>query len=909
MSTKDLQSFIRGLGFAKIQQEDASDDEIVDAYANKPDDMAEQSRMVGTSERATSLRFSPASQWYAFELPQIEIPNAKKSTNKPLNVSTKTQYLKSLFKHAQSLAQDESRAYEQHKMRTSASDFAFFKTVCRSGTLNDRISALSLAAQESPLHTLTHLETLMTFARKKSRRESIQAIDALVEMFVSSILPNRKLAFFAENAGLDQILTWMSKYDQFGPHLFEKHLAKQCAEAVKISLIFWYAEDFIKTKYYELITILEKLLHDTVQHTRSKCMIHVYTMLSKKPEQERTLLALLANKLGDLDRQISSKAVHLLKELLVTHAGMKSVVIAEIERIVFRNGTSERCRYCALVMLSQIMFSKTASDMQASRSLLNLYLSLFQDLVSSHQIEKNSKNAAVTRQAGVGIESKTIAAILTGIVRAIPFAVDEQDPESLESLFEKHLDALFKLMHMSSVSIMTSIQALQIVGHLLWRPSKLTGESDAAFDDSAAVFSPKLTSRFFRALYASLLSERHLLTAKHFAIFLNLLFKSMSQDPDPHRVLAFIKRLIQCGASGVIAGAKDTGFLCGALVVINEVIQKRSDVKSLFVHALAGSNSEDDGLENFKDDDAEPSEIQVEGDKMESYDPMNRSPEFCHAEKSFLWDLLTLVSHYHPTVSLFANKLIEGSSIRYPSDPLQDFTMIRFLDRFVYRNPKDISKDEETKNKPKSGISSVLRQTVDINRSKDIPVNTREWMSRYTNGAQVPADERFFYTYFELNKKNIEAPASEPQDNDMSDEEVDRAIMDSFGDMTSDVEEDDNEVSEEEEYEMDSESDLMSAIEEESDVEIQDPDETADEIDSDNETEVLESWSPATKKRRGSLNSIVKNIQESSSSNVFASADDFKNLLDEADKSTRPKKPSLNAKGQRNSFKRPKIEE
>lgn len=30
----------------------------------------------------------------------------------------------------------------------------------------------------------------------------------------------------------------------------------------------------------------------------------------------------------------------------------------------------------------------------------------------------------------------------------------------------------------------------------------------------------------------------------------------------------------------------------------------------------------------------------------------------------------------------------QGNYIEYSGDPLQDFTLMRFLDRFVYRNPK-----------------------------------------------------------------------------------------------------------------------------------------------------------------------------------------------------------------------------
>lgn len=37
---------------------------------------------------------------------------------------------------------------------------------------------------------------------------------------------------------------------------------------------------------------------------------------------------------------------------------------------------------------------------------------------------------------------------------------------------------------------------------------------------------------------------------------------------------------------------------------------------------------------------------------------------------------------------------MEGQPIDYCGDPLQDFTLIRFLDRFVFRNPKQVSAKE-----------------------------------------------------------------------------------------------------------------------------------------------------------------------------------------------------------------------
>jgi hypothetical protein len=46
---------------------------------------------------------------------------------------------------------------------------------------------------------------------------------------------------------------------------------------------------------------------------------------------------------------------------------------------------------------------------------------------------------------------------------------------------------------------------------------------------------------------------------------------------------------------------------------------------------------------------------------------------------------LQLASHYHPSVARFASTLLCAQHIEYASDPLQDFTLMRFLDKFVFR--------------------------------------------------------------------------------------------------------------------------------------------------------------------------------------------------------------------------------
>ena len=49
------------------------------------------------------------------------------------------------------------------------------KTVLTSGTLADKMAALTVLVQESPLHSLQHIDTLISMAKKKGKRECIMA--------------------------------------------------------------------------------------------------------------------------------------------------------------------------------------------------------------------------------------------------------------------------------------------------------------------------------------------------------------------------------------------------------------------------------------------------------------------------------------------------------------------------------------------------------------------------------------------------------------------------------------------------------------------------------------------------------------------------------------------------------------
>jgi len=77
------------------------------------------------------------------------------------------------------------------------------------------------------------------------------------------------------------------------------------------------------------------------------------------------------------------------------------------------------------------------------------------------------------------------------------------------------------------------------------------------------------------------------------------------------------------------------------------------------------------------------------------YDPFKREPEYCNAQHEKFWELILLQKHFHPSVVKFSEQLLSGKSIKYHSNPLNDFNLMNFLERFCYRNPKSKYKNQK----------------------------------------------------------------------------------------------------------------------------------------------------------------------------------------------------------------------
>ncbi|KZV83399.1 CBF-domain-containing protein [Exidia glandulosa HHB12029] len=575
----------------------------------------------------------PTSHWYE-AVPALGPSTKQLSQDQITALSTRANSL---------LAQDVAR-YEETQNKTNASDAGFIQRVLSSGTLSDRLSALTLLAQASPLHNQSTLESLRGLARKKSRDGSLKAVRAIVDWWVGGGAPERKLKYFR-----DQPLG--------NPEATDAHL------------VVWAFEDWLKKYFFGVLQILEALSMDPLSYVRIQACTFIFQLLRDRPEQEQNLLRLLVNKLGDADRPVASRVSYHLMQLVQAHPQMKAIVIGEVEASVF--GGKERrdqARYYAVITFNQMVLS-TKESAVANR-LMDLYFKLFQEILGDTGAEKDEK----AKEDGEGEErpkkrrkqdrpkmkgkgkkakdddddfgtleesdSKMISALLTGINRAVPFA------SLTESSFTKHVDTLFRITHEATFNI--SIQALMLIDHIVSSLAALPTTAD-------------LANRFYRSLYAAILDPRLPSSGKH-ALFLTLLAKAMRRDEEGARRAAFIRRLV-----GSLA-MHGPGFACAALVMLGRLSSKRPEVREL----LSGT-----GTMAKKED----------GQK---YDPGKREPLYAHAEGTGLWELIPLLSHYHPSVALHAQQLRDGERLTGAPD-VGLYSLANFLDRFVLKNAKKVN--------------------------------------------------------------------------------------------------------------------------------------------------------------------------------------------------------------------------
>ncbi|KAL8820093.1 MAG: hypothetical protein Q9223_001616 [Gallowayella weberi] len=743
---KELLRFVRELGVDKVPQEaeeesESGQDEDGKNTRSKAPEITPSERVAPQTSKSgkAMTRFpqaiEPGPEWFTAVLPALPPPKTEVVALPP-DLSTR------IHEYAKSLLNIENERYVSRNGSANSAQ-QFYSTIMASGTLSDKISALTLSIQESPLHYMKTLDALVALARKRSRGQAVEVLGALKDMFgLGSVLPpDRKLRYFANQPDLSAAFMSHLKWTAGDP------LPKALTEA---HLILWAFEDWLKSVYFDILKILETWCNDEVVFARSKAIDYVCQLLKEKPEQEANLLRLLVNKLGDSDKKIASKTSYHILQLETAHPVMKPVIISAIESdLLFRPRQSLHAQYYATITLNQTVLS--GKEEAVVKKLLDIYFSLFAKLLAKPdpsipaetaeaikinqkgEIQggggpagKTAKRKAAQNNKATTVEDdlreKMLSAVLTGVNRAVPYVNTKDEP------FEKHLDTLFRVTHSSNFN--TSIQALMLIQQI---NDMQQGSAD----------------RYYRTLYESLLDPRLLTSSKH-ALYLNLLFKSLRSDFNIKRVKAFAKRLLQ------VVSMHQPSFACGAIYMLRELEAVFANFSTFVDDPEAGDSDEEEAFGDVRETEADPqidyvhpSRQTTRKPRTQSYDPRKRDPEHSNADRSTLWEILLMSIHYHPSVSLFATTFLNHR----PSPPKPDLashTLIHFLDRFVYRNPKAAAPTRGASiMQPISSYTTdktLLSSTSSLNARHNQPVNSESFWKMDKD--QVGADEAFFHRYF-----------------------------------------------------------------------------------------------------------------------------------------------------------------
>ena len=578
------------------------------------------------SKGSKKTLFTPQSEWHTVPLPTIPIPSQTSLPQK--------ETIDQLHQYAMSLLENDGESYAAYNKSTSSAH-QFYSTIMSSGTLSDKISALTLSVQESPVHNVKALESLISLARKRSRQQAVEVLGALKDLLgPGNLLPSdRKLRFFATQPSLAHVFEPKARWqidDPLPGSLEESHL------------IAWAYEDKLKSSYFEILQIIETWCNDEVVFARGKAVDYLFELLRDKPEQEANLLRLLVNKLGDSDKSIASKTSYNLLQLQNTHPAMRMTVISAIESdLLFRPRQSMHAKYYAIITLNQTVLG--GKDVTIPKKLLEIYFTMFVGLLKKPEIVEEVQQAPVQvkynqkgeKQGGGGaagkkaqkklaelekgkavneeLREKLMSAVLTGVNRAMPYAQTDDE------VFDKHMDTLFRVTHSSNFN--TSVQALMLI-------QQLCSSHQAA------------SSRFYRTTYESLLDPR-LLTSSKQAMYLNLLFRALRADLSVKRVKAFAKRLLQ------VVMMHQASFTCGVIYLLRELESVFANLATFVDQPEDDESDEEEEFRDVPEDGASQLPARViaikEGQrsKLVAYDGKKREPEYSNAERSCLWEIVS----------------------------------------------------------------------------------------------------------------------------------------------------------------------------------------------------------------------------------------------------------------------------
>ncbi|KAL0577409.1 RNA-binding ribosome biosynthesis protein mak21 [Marasmius crinis-equi] len=779
----------------------------------------------------------PTSQWYS-AVPPLK---PSKKTIPPITSAD----LHTLTSKAADLHAADVNTFRASSNSSSHTEASFLSKIIQSGTLSDRLSALTLLVQSSPLHNIKALETLKGMAErgkgKGGREESLKALRCIVDWWVGGGAPDRKLKYFR-----DQQLNHPSVSDQH--------------------LTVWFFEDWLKKYFFSVLQILEQLSLDPLPYVRMQTMNLILTLLRDKAEQEQNLLRLLVNKLGDTEKSVCSRASYHILQLLQSHPSMKGVVVREITTLVLRPAaptaaatvsaaaaavaagvaplpdaianrkikfsddstpgpststsakgkakstapdkkpTNVHARYYATITFNQIVL--TPGDRDVALKLIDVYFELFRELLGEGK--ENEEDAEEDVQPGKKGKEREAAADKKGRIMDGKRGKKKKGkgPETSKGAagFEEIEDENSKLISAILTGVNRSLPFAKIdtddSGFMKHIDTLFLITHTSTFNISlqALVLLQQISSSMSStsASSSSSSSASKSITDRYYrTLYSSLHDMRLASSSKQAMYLNLLFKSIKADA-----GNSDNNERMKALVRrFVQILVSGGNGATEFVAGglyLLGEASDSilfstiPGLRTVINEPAKTDD--------EPYDPRKRDPQYSRASSSPLWELTPLLHHYHPTISLHARQLLTSQPLTASAD-LSLNTLSHFLDRFVYKNPKKITADANgTKGKGASamqpagsaleGVKLVKGETA---ASGEMLMNEEQFLRK--KAEDVPVDQLFFHKFFTRKREREQGKRSKGGEQ-AGDSDVD-SEAEAEADRDSDEEEDDDSGGEE----------------------------------------------------------------------------------------------------------------
>ena len=571
--------------------------------------------------------------------------NKKKSKNKNMNINRKLEPIEQLYQKAKNIYETKTSSFDLDKIDYNQKvnkEKRWTHDILQKGTFDDKISALLLYIRENPKMTLKYLEILIKLSENKNRRKNDAVTIGLKDLFLESILQGKKY------------ISFNNKYKNIMNDKIEED-----------ELFNSYYEDKIHHLYLRFVNLLEESINsESIINIKKKNMEYLSEMLIKQPESEEKILQDIVNKLGDTSTEISNYTIKLLNKIQEIHMNMSNIIFKYVTIFYTMNDKNES-KLNALNYLVQMEIPNINKKIFLEES-INFFFGLFNQISTENEnnnnkenekklrIEKNKKKQKKIKK--IILENKNKDAIndklLSLIVKRINILFkyiknQKNQMEKINEIIESKISILFKLSHSKSLKL--SIEILKLLFGIITTQDQ------------------NFVSRYYKSLY-ELISSKSLSSSKYVKEALKLILMSLMFDNNNNRISSFIKRLLE------MCLISEPPFIICNLIIISQVIRNKNKLWKMM-------EREQSGVKLF-------------------YDSTKRDPQFAQGEYSFLNELYLLEKHYHPSVQRMAKFILDNYNkdiISYNGDPLLDFSLTNFLEKFMLKNPKIKKEKKEIK--------------------------------------------------------------------------------------------------------------------------------------------------------------------------------------------------------------------